>query len=64
MAYINTRKPNWYVSSITDVFLDQSKFIGTRSTNGATGICDCQNLSVKLIRINVCFSSEYLFIFQ
>ena len=51
-AHINTWKLHWYVSIVTDVFLNQKR-----------DICDCHNISVKLPYVYVCLSSRDLIFF-
>ena len=64
-APINTRKLNWYVSTITYVFLNQKRVFSHTfySRLIEKDMCDCQNISVKLPCIYLCLSFRDLFIF-
>ena len=60
-AHTNTWKLNWNVLRITDVFLDQKRV--NVSFLIEKDICDCQNISIKLLCVCVCLSSGDLLIF-
>ena len=63
---ISTQKLNWYVSTITHVFLNQKKVnICEHTVKMASlekDICDCRNVSVKLPWFYLCLWSEDRFI--
>ena len=64
----HTRKLNWNVSTITDVFLIQKRITLTWCTYIYSllikkNICDCWNILAKLLCVFVCLSSGDLLIF-
>ena len=59
------RSFNWYVSTITDVFLNQKRVnVYIYSLLNGKQICDYRNISVKFPCVYVCLSSRDLFIYS
>ena len=58
-AHSNKQNLNWNVSMITNVFFNQKIY----SLLTEKDICDCQNVSVKILYVCVCLLSGELFIF-